>query len=101
MNTHIDLPRRLTPGQSCEYMLNKHNVRHTTKTLAKLRCIGGGPRFQKFGNSVFYTPPHLDEYVESRLSPVVNSTSEFAAIRQGRIQGSEISPRRVTVDEGQ
>lgn len=35
-------------------------IRRTPKTLAKLRCVGGGPAFQKAGRDVIYTRVALD-----------------------------------------
>ena len=49
------------------------------KTLAKLRCIGGGPEFQKAGRVVVYKREALDKWAESRLSRPLRSTSELAA----------------------
>lgn len=37
---------------------------------------GGGPEFRKFGRIPLYEPAALDRWIESRLSPVLTSTSE-------------------------
>ena len=37
-------------------------------TLAKLRCVGGGPRFYKLGRKVAYTIPGLDDFASERAS---------------------------------
>lgn len=50
---------------------------YTTETLAKLACVGGGPRFRKLGPYPIYSPEDLDDWVESRLTPSVHSTSEL------------------------
>lgn len=50
---------------------------YTTETLAKLACVGGGPPFRKLGPYPIYSPEDLDEWVESRLTPTVHSTSEL------------------------
>jgi hypothetical protein len=46
-------------------------------TLAKLRCIGGGPHFVKFGRKVVYTQKALQDWVTNKLSAEVASTSEL------------------------
>jgi hypothetical protein len=46
-------------------------------TLSKLRCIGGGPRFLKFGRKPVYTQKSLQDWVTSKLSAKVSSTSEL------------------------
>jgi hypothetical protein len=44
--------------------------------LAKLRCLGGGPRFHKFGSRVLYRQPDLMEWAESRLSDSMANTAD-------------------------
>lgn len=50
----------------------------TAGTLRKYACIGGGPKFRKFGRRVIYEISALDEWIESRLSKPLASTSEAA-----------------------
>ena len=45
-----------------------------TSTLHKLRCTGGGPKFIKFGKSVYYTMQELVKWMDEM--PVFRSTSE-------------------------
>lgn len=47
-------------------------------TLEKLRCVGGGPRFRKFGRYVRYDAADLDTWADSKISDPVSSTSELA-----------------------
>lgn len=51
---------------------------YTTETLAKLACVGGGPRFRKLGPYPVYRPEDLDAWVLARMSKTVLSTSELA-----------------------
>ena len=52
----------------------------TTRTLAKLRCVGGGPEFMKAGPQiVLYTKAALDEWARSKIGAPVASTSHRAA----------------------
>ncbi|MER8859050.1 hypothetical protein NKI09_15510 [Mesorhizobium sp. M0757] len=57
--------------------LEGKGVKRSPNTLAKLRTIGGGPPFMKFGEEVYYSPAALDVWVEERLSRPVSSTSEL------------------------
>ncbi|RWP64144.1 hypothetical protein [Mesorhizobium sp.] len=64
-----------TPKASA-YLAEK-GVKRSPNTLAKLRTIGGGPTFMKFGAEVYYAPTALDRWVEGRLSRPVSSTSQL------------------------
>lgn len=77
MNTELNL----RPEQAAEYLEGK-NTPCSVATLATLRTRGGGPKFRKFGRMILYTPKSLDEWVESRLSDPVASTSEYAEQRR-------------------
>jgi hypothetical protein len=70
------LVKRLSRPEAAEY-LTKQGY-HTTKgTLAKLACLGGGPRYATFGSRATYTPEDLDEWAEGRLQHRL-STSDAA-----------------------
>jgi hypothetical protein len=45
------------------------------RTLEKLRVVGGGPRFRKFGRRVFYALGDLEEWAALRIC---DSTSDPA-----------------------
>ena len=64
----------LTRGQASEYGLKK-GLPVSPKTLAKYACVGGGPKFRKFGTMrVIYKVEDLDEWIERRLSKIFSST---------------------------
>ena len=64
----------LTRGQASEYCLRK-GLPVSPKTLAKYACVGGGPKFRKFGTMrVIYKVEDLDEWIERRLSKIFSST---------------------------
>ena len=48
----------------------------TSATLAKLACIGGGPRFRSFGRIPLYSEDDLLAWAEARTSPLRRSTSD-------------------------
>ena len=58
-----------------------HYVRETwgmpcsSKWLAKLAVLGGGPVYRKAGRFPLYTPEDLDSWAESRLGAPRRSTS--------------------------
>lgn len=62
-----------------KWLAEEKGVRRTTRTLRKLRCIGGGPAFRRFGRRVYYTKSDLDQWVEEGLSAPLRSTSEREA----------------------
>ena len=45
-------------------------------TLAKLFCVGGGPKCRHIGRRPLYDPNDLIEWVESRLSAPRRNSSE-------------------------
>jgi hypothetical protein len=69
----------LNPEAASAYLLEKHGVKRAPVTLRNLRVKGGGPKFQKAGNEIFYQSDFLDDWVGSRLSKPVSSTSELSA----------------------
>lgn len=64
----------LTRGQAAEYCI-KQGLPVSPKTLAKYACVGGGPKFRKFGTMrVIYKIEDLDEWIKRRLSKTFSST---------------------------
>lgn len=64
----------LTRGQAAEYCI-KQGLPVSPKTLAKYACVGGGPKFRKFGTMrVIYKIEDLDEWIERQLSKTFSST---------------------------
>ena len=68
----------LRRADAATYLQQKYGA-YTADTLAKLACVGGGPRFQKLGKYPLYKPVDLDAWAESRMSKTVASTAELAA----------------------
>jgi len=73
---HHDLPHlppRTSPflsnGQAAAYL----NL--SPRTLEKLRVVGGGPQFRKFGRRVMYAADELEAWAAQRRC---NSTSDAA-----------------------
>ena len=66
----------LAPPAASQF-LAKFGVQAATPTLAKLRCIGGGPAFRRYGRRIVYERLELLRWVEARLSPTRLSTSDI------------------------
>lgn len=47
------------------------------KTLRKLRCTGGGPRFRRLGHKPVYRLSDLESWIEERLSEPSASNAEI------------------------
>ena len=69
----------LPPEEAARFLTEKMHLPISKATLAKLRCIGGGPIYQKFGRVIRYRPDRLREYAQSRISGEMHSTSHEAA----------------------
>ena len=61
---------------SASYLKKTFGVPCEAKTLAKLRCVGGGPVFRRFGRLIRYERDALDAWAVCRLSPPLRNTSE-------------------------
>jgi hypothetical protein len=66
----------LRRAEAAEFLRDRFGIRIAPTTLAKLACLGGGPRFRKFGRWPLYPEEELISWAERRLSGIVSSTSE-------------------------
>jgi hypothetical protein len=76
MNSLRPLDRR----EASEYLFDKHGIRRSPGTLAKLACVGGGPAFRKVNRAVIYDPPALDTYAAAITSAPMLSTSHLCEV---------------------
>jgi hypothetical protein len=63
--------------EAAKYVRDSWGVPCAEKTLAKLAVVGGGPVFRRYGSIPLYETEALDEWVLSKLSRPVRSTSEL------------------------
>ena len=78
----MEIKTYLRRDKAAAYLQERYGA-YTTDTLAKLACVGGGPRFQKLGPFPVYVPEDLDAWAMSRMTRAVGSTSELGrSIRQ-------------------
>ena len=64
----------LTPEEASTF-LQELGCPRAPSTLAKLRVIGGGPVFQKWGRKPVYTSRRLREFADRQISPEMTSTA--------------------------
>lgn len=76
-------PLLRTP-EACDYLLKKHGIRRSPKTITKERHEGTGPAFHLIGSrSIGHTTAALDEYAERLISKqTFRSTVEAKAARR-------------------
>ena len=70
-----ELDKRLNTRQASEF-LTASGYTTAPATLNKLRCIGGGPAFENFGRRPLYSERSLSEWVQSRTTDPLRSTSD-------------------------
>ena len=78
--TQAQPDRHLRRNEASEYVVETYNVPCSPKTLAKLACIGGGPPFRHAGRFPLYPISGLDAWAQSKIGPLVRSTSELRRI---------------------
>jgi hypothetical protein len=81
---HVELPARLRKPrlntiEASEYLMLQHGVKCAPATMAKLRSVGGGARYNKCGVSPVYPREALDEWARARLGALKSSTSDNGA----------------------
>ena len=74
--------RFLRRKAASKYLHEVHGVVRAPSTLAKYAVIGGGPVFQRMGRDPVYTPANLDNWVASKLSGPMRSTSDISASKR-------------------
>lgn len=78
----MDTETYLRRDQAAAYLQSRYGA-YTAETLAKLACIGGGPRFRRIGRYPVYTPGDLDAWMLGRMSKPVESTAELPKAKFG------------------
>jgi hypothetical protein len=73
------LERHARRNEAATYIETTYGIPCSPKTLAKWACIGGGPAFRKAGRIPLYPFSGLDAWAQSKLGPLVRSTSEVSA----------------------
>ena len=77
--------RLLRRTQAAEYVVETYNIPCSPNTLAKLACVSSeGPPFRLAGRFPLYPASGLDAWAQSKIGPLVCSTSSRP--RSGRPQ---------------
>jgi hypothetical protein len=78
MNDVSLAPRRmLRRVEAAHYVEENWGYPLSPRTLAKLACIGGGPTFRRASRFPLYEVKDLDQWVRTKLTRPVRSTSEY------------------------
>jgi hypothetical protein len=73
------LDRLLRRVDAARYVTETYGFPCSPKTLAKLACVSSeGPPFCKAGRIPLYPQPGLDAWAQSKIGPLVRSTSELS-----------------------
>lgn len=76
------IPAIMPEDCASAYLKNVYGISRTKRTLQKLRCVGGGPKFRRIGiRGVGYEKAALDEWAYQLLSPPIQSTSDPELLR--------------------
>jgi hypothetical protein len=81
-------PERLLCRKEAATFLRDHGYPVAVASLNKWACVGGGPRFRKFGRRPLYSPADLLAWAEARTSPPLHSTSDENITAQSEKQRS-------------
>jgi hypothetical protein len=74
------LDRLLRRTEAAAYVTTTYGLPCSPKTLAKLACVSSdGPPFRLAGRFPLYPVSGLDEWAQSKIGPLVRSTSEATA----------------------
>jgi hypothetical protein len=63
--------------EASAYLKQEHGFPVAPRTLVKLRVVGGGPAFHKFGRSVIYNSEDLIRWAKDRIGQKRVSTSAY------------------------
>jgi hypothetical protein len=89
--------RLLRRSEAAQYVVKTYNMPCSPKTLAKLACVSSeGPPFRLAGRFPLYPTSGLDAWAQSKIGPLIRSTSE---VRRGR--PALRFPSRDSVNPGQ
>jgi hypothetical protein len=68
----------LSPQEVTEYLASAFGVVRKVPTLAKYRCLGGGPPFLRANRSILYPRAGVESWARQMLGEPMRSTSDRA-----------------------
>ena len=73
--------RLLRRTEAAKYVTETYGIPCSPKTLAKLACVSSvGPPFRMAGRTPLYPIQNLDTWAQSKIGPLVRSTSEVRRV---------------------
>jgi hypothetical protein len=84
--THPDTGDVLLNVKETADYLTSQGLPTSVASLNSDRSNGSGPKFLKIGRNVYYRTKTLNEYVRSKTTDEVNSTSELMVAKQLMIE---------------
>ena len=67
--------------EAAKYVTDTYGIPCSPKTLAKLACVSSdGPPFRMAGRTPLYPIQNLDTWAQSKIGPLVRSTSEVRRV---------------------
>jgi hypothetical protein len=77
LNETAKLNRLLRRAEAAKYVTDTYGFTCSPRTLAKLACVSSrGPPFRLAGRTPLYPTSGLDEWAQSKIGPLIRSTSE-------------------------
>jgi hypothetical protein len=75
----VTVNRLLRRTEAAQYVTATYGIPCSPKTLAKLACVSSeGPPFRMAGRFPLYPTSGLDTWAQSKIGPLVRSTSEVS-----------------------
>ena len=75
------IERLLRRDEAAKYIVETYNIPCSPKTLAKHACVrSDGPAFRMAGRFPLYPISGLDAWAQSKIGPLVRSTSEVREV---------------------
>jgi hypothetical protein len=66
-------PRYMRRPVVSRYLHDVWGIKRAPSTLAKLACLGGGPRFVKAGRTPLYSPADVDDWARSQIGETIEA----------------------------
>jgi hypothetical protein len=87
-NEAAKLDRLLRRTEAAKYVTDTFGLPCSPRTLAKLACVSShGPPFRLAGRIPLYPMSGLDEWAQSKIGPLVRSTSEVRRPSSRKVRG--------------
>jgi hypothetical protein len=81
LNPAANQDRLLRRTEAAKYVTETYGFPCSPKTLAKFACVSSeGPPFRMAGRTPLYPIPSLDTWAQSKIGPLIRSTSEVRRV---------------------